>query len=70
MALPRDGKVTWPSRSSMRNSNSSDSIPGLSMVRSWSSRSLIKAVMSAPLATMRNLGVMEVFQKKTRTRRV
>jgi hypothetical protein len=49
----------------MRNSNSSDSMPGLSEVRSNNSRSLIRAVMSAPSATILKKGVMDFVQKKS-----
>ena len=54
----RLGKETALSRSSMRSSKSSDSIPGLSVVRSNSRQSLINALISEPFATMQKMGRM------------
>lgn len=62
MLAPRLGNDTALSRSSMRSSKSSDSMPGLSVVRSKSRRSLISVVMSAPSATIRKMGVIGKFR--------
>ena len=69
MLAPRFGKETALSRSSMRSSKLSDSMPGLSVVRSNSRRSLINDLMSAPSATMRKVGVISAPDDKSpRTR--